>query len=514
MNIPDQQPENKAKSEPDNKTTSRFGALKNYLFSKLPEGLQRSALIWKSAKEFEKQHPRVKRKKDELEFLPAAVEILETPASPLGRAITWTIMSLFFLALAWSWFGRIDVFATASGRVIPLGQTKAIQPLQLAKVRKILVQEGEHVRAGQHLIELDPTETEVDLEQVKYQLLEARLNIVRTKILLNGLEAGITQYSDLPDYVTRVKAVSDSWPSMPDDAQYKLQQAILKRDWKAITSTKKRNLDSLKQQQAAVAAVTAQIYRLDVLIPLYQEQVDAMNQLLTKKHVSKLEWLQQEERRISAIEERKVLKNQKREAQARLKALKSEHESDMHQLLQRHLKVLQENQTAARQHLLTLRKAKSRQQHQILKAPVDGIVQQLQVHTVGGVVQPAQPIMIIVPDDVELEIEASVLNKDIGFIKPRQPAKLKFESFPYTKFGLLNGSVRFISRDAVASEQLGSVYPIRVRMREKEILVGDTWQKLEPGMNVTVEIKTGERRLIEFFLAPLLKGKRESFHER
>ena len=489
-------------------------SVKSWLFSRLPEGLQRSVLIWKSAKEFEKQKPNIKRKKDELEFLPAAVEILETPVSPIGRAITWTIMSLFFVAIAWSWFGHIDVFATANGRVIPQGQIKAIQPLQLAKVRKILVKEGQHVKAGQHLIELDPTETEVDLEQVKYQLLQARLNAIRTEILLDGLGSNISEYSQLPDYEVSVKAQSMAWPSLPNELQFKLHQEILKRDWQTMASTKKRNQDSLNQQQAAVSAVTAQINRLNALIPLYQDQVDAMNSLLTQNHVSKLEWLQQEERRISAIEERKVLTNQKQEAQAQLKALESEHESNLHQFLQQHLKVLQENRTAAQQHLLTLRKAEGRQQHQILKAPVDGIVQQLQVHTVGGVVQPAQPIMMIVPDDVELEIEASVLNKDIGFIKPEQPTKLKFESFPYTQFGLFSGEVRFISRDAIAHEQLGSVYPIRVLMHEQKILVGDTWQKLEPGMNVTVEIKTGERRLIEFFLAPLLKGKQESFHER
>jgi len=497
-------------SEPEEKLT-----LRQRLFARLPEGLQRSVLIWNAAKQHEQENPAISRKNEELEFLPAAVEILETPASPIGRGLAWTLISLFIIAVAWAWFGHIDVVASANGRIIPVGQVKAIQPLELAKVRAILVKEGEKVTAGQPLIELDPTESEVDVEQVQFQLLEARLNALRLELLLEAVNQPQTSNPKMAEqYASALSEQSPDWPSAPQRHHTSLQVHLLEKDLDTFRSTDRRFQQTIRQQEAGIAAVQAQISRIDALIPLYREQANAMGKVVDQGIVTRLDWLNQEERKVAAIEDRKVLVNQLEEARAQLEAVRQEQESSSQQFIKQRLDELQQNRTTAEQAVLTLRKVESRQKRQRLSAPVDGTVQQLAVHTIGGVVQPAQPIMVIVPADVELEIEATVLNKDIGFVRQGQEAELKVESFPYTRFGLLSGTVRSVSRDAVQNEETGSVYPIRVTMNEDRILVGDNWQRLEPGMNVTVEVKTGQRRLIEFFLAPFLRYQNESFRER
>jgi hemolysin D len=159
-------------------------------------------------------------------------------------------------------------------------------------------------------------------------------------------------------------------------------------------------------------------------------------------------------------------------------------------------------------------KAQERSRLQTLRAPVDGVVQQLVIHTVGGVVTPAQELMVIVPADTRIEVQVMVLNKDIGFVHTNQRAEIKIESFPFTKYGTIDGKVLHISRDAVQDEKLGLIYPARVEMAKSTILSGNKEVRLTPGMVTTVEIKTGKRRLIEYILAPLQRYQDESMRER
>ncbi len=149
-----------------------------------------------------------------------------------------------------------------------------------------------------------------------------------------------------------------------------------------------------------------------------------------------------------------------------------------------------------------------------LTAPVDGTVQQLAVHTVGGVVTPAQALMAIVPRDNPLEVEAFLENKDIGFIKPNQDAEVKIETFQYTKYGTIHAKVSSVSHDAISDEKRGLVYSTRVKMAKSHIRVDGTPVALSPGMAVSVEIKIGKRRVIEYFLAPFIEHTHESLRER
>jgi hemolysin D len=144
---------------------------------------------------------------------------------------------------------------------------------------------------------------------------------------------------------------------------------------------------------------------------------------------------------------------------------------------------------------------------------VDGVVQQLAVHTVGGVVTPGQQLMVVVPREARLEVEAWLENKDIGFVRPGQPVEIKVETFPFTRYGTLAGQVTSLSGDAVSVERLGLVYAARVSLERSVVRVDDRDVALAPGMAVTVEIMIGRRRALDFFLSPLLRRTQEAFRE-
>lgn len=160
----------------------------------------------------------------------------------------------------------------------------------------------------------------------------------------------------------------------------------------------------------------------------------------------------------------------------------------------------------------TVSNTRADQQH--LTAPIGGVVQQLAVHTVGGVVTPAQQLMMIAPEEGSLEVEAILENKDIGFVNENQLAEIKIDAFPFTRYGTLEGRVVNLSRDAVQIDKVGLVYTARVFLDRASIRIENRAVRLSPGMTVSVEIKTGERRVIEYFLSPLIQAAQNSIRER
>ena len=475
------------------------------------EWLKEIKQLWKVSKEHDEKQPKVERKNNELEFLPAAVEILETPASPLGRTVAILITVLFTIAVAWAWYGKIDVESVAQGSVIPKGQVKAVQPLEMGKIEEIFVTEGEHVKEGQPLVKLDPTESEVDLKQVKLELLEARLNAFRLQLLLESINYRSIAQVELQEHLENKEP---GLLAMASEEQVQLQQRLLSRDLESYRSTHDSLQAKIIRQNASISAARAEIARLETLKPLYDQQEQAHKELLEQGIASQVEWLNARERQVETTQNLLVQHHRLEEAEAELHSMRSEGLLQDRSFRSEKLAELNEHQTRARTSVLALAKAEERQNNRFLKAPVDGTVHQMQVHTVGGVVQPAEPLMVIVPEEAPLEVEAFVLNKDVGFIRSGLTAEIKVESFPYTRYGLIRGEVRHISRDSIEQEGIGKVYPMRVSLSRTQMLVKNRWEKLQPGMSVTVEIKTGKRRLIEFFLAPFLRYQDEAMKER
>lgn len=173
-------------------------------------------------------------------------------------------------------------------------------------------------------------------------------------------------------------------------------------------------------------------------------------------------------------------------------------------------------------------KSQRRRAFQQLRAPVSSTVQQLAISTVGGVVQPAQALMVIVPDDAQVVVEANVLNKDIGFVRVGQPVRVKLEAFNFTDYGIVPGVVETISRDAIDMSQGGQardennrpvqpqglVYAARIRLNQRTIRVGGRQQLIGPGLAAQAEIKTGERRIIQYLLSPIAQPLDEAGRER
>lgn len=449
----------------------------------------------------------------ELDFLPAALEIQSRPPSPIGRGILWSIMAFFLIALAWSVVGKIDIVATATGKIIPSGHVKVIQPIEIGSIRAIHVTEGQKVNQGDVLIELDPTVSAADRDRLTSERDTALLNRARLLALAGKLQrrsdedpkpgAGI----DYPEI--DLTALTDI-----DPAALALQRQLVRTQWAEFTARLAALDADLEKRTAELAGIKAQVVKLRQTLPLITQRADALKGLVGKKLVPETQWLEVEQERIEQQQDLESHKQRSIELRAAIGEVRQRRagvEAEFTGKIYTELADAERQVAGLEQELI---KAEQRTGLQTLTAPITGIVQQLAVHTVGGVVTPAQELLKIVPQEGNLEIEAWVLNKDIGFVSEGQIAEIKVETFPFTKYGTLDAEVIDISSDAVTDEQKGLIYAARVLMKDSAIRVGDRLVSLTPGMAVTVEVKTGTRRLIEFVLSPLLRYRSEGLRER
>jgi hemolysin D len=461
-----------------------------------------------------------RRDKGELAFLPAALEIVETPPSPIGRAIALTIITLFCLALAWASLGQVDIIASAPGKIIPGGRTKVIQPFETGVVRAIHVHDGQSVQAGQILIELDPTMNEAERNHLRSDLTSAQLDAARLHAALSGSDDPLSEFRP-------PAAASPSLVAM--QRQFLVSQT-------GEFAAKLAALDRQRaQKEAEHATIAATIAKLDATIPILQERLNIRKGLADKELVSKIIYLETLHQLVDQQQDRKVQESRYREAEAALAAIIktiAQAEAEYRRTLSSELVEAERKVAGLSEDLL---KAEQRTKFQALTAPVDGVVQQLAVHTIGGVVTPAQVLLVVVPGDSRLEIEAMVSNRDIGFVHPGQDAEVKVDTFNFTRYGLLHGNVVSMSQDAIVhdkpqdktgdkvpgaesstSEPKGQelVYAARIALDRTQMQIDDNLVNLSPGMAVTVEIKTGSRRVISYLLSPLLRYRQESLRER
>src|SRR5690606_35115412 len=268
------------------------------------------------------------------------------------------------------------------------------------------------------------------------------------------------------------------------------------------------------RREAEGRATQAQVQKLRSILPLTRQREADYAGLLEKNHVSRHRYLELKSELIG--QERDLVAQQERLAE--ISAAQTEAERDkirwIAETRREWLDKLHDAERRSSSLQQELVKAESRGKLMSLTAPVDGVVQQLAVHTLGGVVTAAQALMVIVPRNGPIEVEALLPNKDIGFVRQGQEVAVKVETFSFTKYGTLKGEVIQVSSDAIQDEKLGLVFSIRVQLAEDSLLVEGNTVKLSPGMAVTVEIKTAKRRLIEYFLGPLLRYSDESLRER
>lgn len=455
----------------------------------------------------------------ELAFLPAALEIVETPPSPLGRIIGLSIISVFAAALAWACIGTVDIVAVAPGKIVPSDRTKMIQPFETGVVRAIKVHDGQVVKAGDVLIDLDTTAVDAEIGHLKGDLMAARLDIAR-------LQAAI---ADKDDPVAAFQPPADA----PADLLQVYRGLLLSQ-----SSEQKAKLAAIDGQLAQKVAerdtIQASVDKLKSTIVPLQQRVEIREQLFQKELGSKVTYLAELQDLVGQRQDILVQEKRGSETNAAVAALTETRAKTVAE----YERTLFDDLSKARQKAAGLArdivKAEQRKTLQRLTAPVDGMVQQLAIHTVGGVVTPAQTLLYIVPAESRLEIEAMISNRDIGFVSAGQQAAVKVDTFNFTRYGLLHGTILSVSQDAIArdrpsggggkaaeaasdsSEPRGQelLYSARISLDRTQLAIEDKQVNLSPGMAVTAEIKTGRRRIISYLLSPLARYSHDSLRER
>lgn len=477
----------------------------------LRELLGRYAGIWSAAWAMRRELAGPKLQAEEAAFLPAALSLQATPVHPAPRRAAIAICLLFAIVLAWACIGQIDIVATAPGRIIVSDGSKTVQPLETSVVGEIHVRDGDHVQAGQALIDLDSGDSRADKQRATSDRAAAVSEALRTKALLRALQTGGSP-------VLGQAAVATDLTS-GDRTETELQ---LRTEWTDITAKIAKLEAEREHRKAEIATVSEQIRKLDATLPMAQRRESDFKSLSDEGFVGAHQSQDRTRDRVEMEQDLATTHAKRAEAEAALQ----EAESELASYRAETGRTLRERQTQAelKQAETTQDVEKSTQHVQLahLVSPVTGTVQQLAVHTAGGVVTPAQVLMIVVPDDAQVTAEAELENKDIGFVHVNQQAEIKLETFPYTRYGTIAATVSTISSDAVLDDkkpkditgQPTAAFPARLTLLQGYINVDGRRVKLTPGMNVTAEIKTGRRRIIDYVLSPVREVMNESAGER
>ncbi|WP_431857414.1 HlyD family type I secretion periplasmic adaptor subunit [Azospirillum sp.] len=444
------------------------------------------------------------RHADEIDFLPAALEILERPPSPTARVFSVTVMALFSAALAWSWFGHVDMVAVAQGRVVPSGRTKTVQPMEIGLVRAIHVEDGRRVKAGDPLIELDPTAAAAERDRLAAELLAVRTEIARLAAVLGEGADPLSAF-----------APPQGAPAALVQMHRQLLASQLAEQRAKLAGVERE----LGRREADRATVLQTMNKLTVTLPLIRERAEALRVLSAQGTTSRFQYLQLQQDLVEHEQELLVQKTRLTEVEAAMAGLAEQRRQAEAEFRRGRYTELTAAEQKAADLTQELAKAEQRLAQTRLTAPVDGTVQQLAVHTVGGVVTPAQPLLVIVPEESQIEVEAFIPNKDIGFVAVGQPVEVKIDTFTFTRYGLVPGRVASVSGDVVQrdddkSEKKETVYSARVALERTSLDVEGRATALSPGMAVTAEIKTGQRRILDYLLSPLARHVQEALRER
>ena len=437
------------------------------------------------------------RKQSEFsEFLPNSVLAMERPPSFYARLVSWIVMSFVVITLLWLFIAKVDIIVTAQGKVVPSGKVKIIQAADAGIVRDILVRDGQTVRAGDTLIEFDSTVSDADSDQLLARLNQARLSVQRHRIALG-------------EKITLGEGVND--PAMVQAEKDILDTGI------AASEDEIRLLNFEKGQlKAAYEGARLELVKMEGLVEFNRDQAQqkaryASEGLIAGAEAKDAEFRLQDSEKELTVQQERVTEAKQRYSSAigKVKAKKTEQRNSL-------LQGLAEANVSLNEASQSFIKASKQKTHQSLKAPVDGIVQQLSVHTIGAVVSRADELLVLIPSSDQLEVEAKILNKDIGFVDTEQSSNIKIDAFEYTRYGHIKGKIDWVASDSVLDKDKGPIYPARVKLEQTTLprKVNNRIAQVLPGMNVTVDVVIGQRRLIEYFSGPFLRYKDESLTER
>jgi len=435
------------------------------------------------------------------EFLSSALEIIETPPSLISRFTIKVVFGILVIILLISIFGKVDIVASATGKVIPSGRLQTIQPMDEGEILKINVNEGDFVKKGQVLIELNAKIKETDYKETKrvhaVSLLEKDLAIAE----LNGKDVNevISKYSK-NEFIK------------PEDIEF--QKSLLNSKREEFINKEKSLILSIDQQNSELNLSQNEKNRLEKDLLYWQEEEKVAKRLYDIGNISKLDWKNKEKelfntkKQLDGIKIKIIQVGQKiSEMEKSLLSLKEERNKNiLAQIVELDKKISSSNAESV--------KAEQLFKYQNLVSPVNGTIHGLSSYTIGGILKPAETVITIVPEGTKFIAEVMILNKDIGYVKKGNDVELKLEAFPFQKFGTIKGKVLNISPDVVEIEKVGFVYKATVSLEKIFVNVEGKERLISPGMTLTAEIKTGKRRIIEFFLSPIIKNSDEGFKVR
>lgn len=431
------------------------------------------------------------------QFSSAALAVMAQPPSYVMRMASLAICAMAGIALIFSYLAQMDVVVTAQGKVIPAGKSKVVQPLEAGVVRAIAVRDGQAVKAGEILLELDVTSSSADRDRIQRELWEAKAEVLRATAQLTG------------------RGQFAAPAGMPTEIA--LNQRAVLQSRLAEQHAKLAALDAdLTKRKADAAAISSGLTQQRVSVPLMQQKYNMREELARTGHVAQTGVIESKMELINAEKDLAVQSNRLQESQAGYMAAQEQRAQAVAEFRAKASGELLEatkKRDAAEQEFI---KVSQRLALQTLRSPIDGVIQQLAVTTVGGVVTAAQPLMTIVPADTPLELEAQVVNRDVGHVRVGQRVINKVETFDFTRYGYIEGEVLWVGTDAVQDQKLGPVFPVRIKLNSTQTPTSVNGQTglIKAGMSVTADIRTDQRRLIDYLLAPMLRYKQEALRER
>lgn len=457
--------------------------------------------IFRSAWTIRDQLDTSDRTTHELQFLPANLELVETPAHPVPRWTMRVIVALGFLILLIAVIGKLDIVATAKGKLIPSVRVKTVQPAITGVVRQILIRDGQRVKEGQALLVLDATQATADAHKARSARVDAALSSARARALLDSLKT---------DRTPMVAIVDGASQTQQEEVQ-RFAEGLYREYADRLAASRAE----LLKREAELATTRQQVAKLRATAPLARSKANDYKTLASDKYVAQHDYLGKEQAAIEQEHELAAQESRARELSAGIAVQRATIEQTTSQFSREQLDALDKANQQFMQNSEDETKAVTREGLLTLYAPVTGTVQQLSVHTLGGVVTTAQALMEVVPDDA-VEVEANVENKDVGFVNVGQDAVVKIDAFPYTRYGYLTGKVTAVSNNAAQGKdrKQGLTFTTRIRLPTNQMRINDKSINLTPGMEVTAEIRTGRRSVASYFLDPLVQTVGESLRER
>lgn len=460
------------------------------------------------------------------EFLPAALEIIETPPSPIAMSLLAAICLLAVVAVGWAWFSRIDIVASAQGKVQSAGRVKIVQPVEGGKVRDIKVQNGSEVREGDILVEMEDSDAYAEL-----RALDAAHQTTVAETLRRDEAIRIAtsrRFSEPPQIL---------WSGSIEHRQRDREERVLAGDLAQLRAAYEGVAAQRRQREAESLRLSTMIKAQEDLVGLQQERVDMRKALEAARSGTRASVIDAMETMQLQRTQLAQQKGQLAEAQAAIEVADREASRLIDNFVAENLQKRAEAEKLSDELAQKLVKARLRLVNTKIVAPVAGTVQALTLTTRGQVIQSGEEIMRIVPAGEGVEVEAYLLNKDVGFVHAGQEAVVKVEAFPFTYYGTLPAHVVRVSREAIpepdASAQEGGatrggrsfaaggaqrvqnlVFPVTVKLDRSELITGEERVAISNGMAVTVEIRTGERRVLDFLFAPLAVIGSQALRER